>query len=218
MRELTKRSQELQDSILRNQALLGELSERIAQVLDGKVKMPEDQAYVFVPRVYRRPLFLPEIFMAAVDTDRFPFPRPEPGPYDPWIVKILDKERLAVSPVADPDPTPWKDLREQILADRVLFADLSDAIAETLEKHGIALDADETYAFEAVMGPKPLFSSQLSALPIPLPRPRRGLHPGMAAHAHVQQQVGVHFVTPWDKGIPAPEILVALERLRLDRG
>jgi hypothetical protein len=29
---------------------------------------------------------------------------------------------------------------------------------------------------------------------------------------------GVHFVTPWDKGIPAPEILVALERLRLDRG
>lgn len=217
MRELTKRSRALQDSILRNQALLGELSERIAQVLDGRVELPQDQAYVFVPRVYRRPLFLPEIFMAAVDTDRFPFPRPMPGPYDPWIVKILDKERLTLSQVAGPDPTPWKDLRAQILADRVLFADLSDAIAETLEKHGIALDADETYAFEAVMGAKPLFSSQLSATPLPLPKPRRGLHPGMAAHAQAQQ-VEVDFVTPWDKGIPAPEILVALERLRLDRG
>nr|MCU0296526.1 hypothetical protein [Candidatus Nanopelagicales bacterium] len=69
MKELTERSRELQDNILRNQALLRDLSERVAQVLKGQVELPEDTMYLFVPKVYRRPLFLPEVYMTAIDPD-----------------------------------------------------------------------------------------------------------------------------------------------------
>jgi hypothetical protein len=212
MKELIHRSRQLQDSIMGNKALLGELCERIAQVLDGRVELPDDQTYVFVPRVYRRPLFLPEIFVAAQPLGTGPIPRPEPGPYDPWIVKILDRERLDIATAAGPDPTPWKDLREQIMADQALLAELSDAIAGVLGNHGVALAADETYAFEAVTAAKPRFSSQLAATPMQILRPPRATSRSMALFERYEQ---LDFIPRWYEGVPAPELLAALETQRL---
>lgn len=212
MKELTERSRALQETILRSKALLAELTERVAGVLKGRVELPEDKVYVFVPKVYRRPIFLPEIFMAAVDrgviTDRIGLA----GPYDPWVIRVLDKQRIAFEVEKAAAATSALDLREQILADPALLAELSQAVAEVLQTHGVTLAADETYAFEAVTLRRPIFAGEVSSLPLPIPKPRRALDRRFAAYA---QQPEVDYIPRWFEGIPAPEMLAVLEQIRL---
>ena len=174
MRELTERSLELRDTILRNRALLKDLTDRVAEVLAGKVELPEGTTYVFVPRVYRRPIFLPEIYVAATEQgvirDRFGLA----GPYDPWIVEILNQDRLELARKTDPTPQPIKELRAQILGNPELLKGLSTAIAEVLDHHGVVLGAEETYGFDAVSVEQPVFAGQVSATPLPSPGLRCG--------------------------------------------
>jgi hypothetical protein len=204
MKELVHRSQELQEQILRNKALLQALTETTAEVLKGRVEIPDDQVYVFIPRVYRRPLFVPEIFMSAASDLAYRYPRPEPGPLDPWLVKVLDAHRFDIAAQAPSREGVNVDLREQITRDAELLATLSDSIAGILDEHGISLQADETYGFEAVTLRRPIFKVQASALP-------RSLMHRHAAHA---QQWEAH-LPRWYQGIPAPEMLVAMEQMRL---
>lgn len=219
MKELTERSRELQDTILRNPSLLKDLSERVAELLKGKVELPEDSVYLFMPKVYRRPLFLPEVYMMAVDLDRLPHgpwpkPGPFPGPLDPWLVHLLEKARIKDAPIpvshaakqADPTPEPAGELHQQILANPTLFVTLSEGIAEVLARHGVSLGQDETYAFEAVTLRRPVFGGELATPVIPLPPPRATLAPWAATPIHLPR---------WYQGIPPVEMLVALERLRL---
>jgi hypothetical protein len=214
MKELKERSLALAETILRNPALLGELSARIHQVLKDKVDLPEDQVYCFVPRVYRRPLFLPEVFIAAAeDADIFD-PGVFPGPLDPWVVKVLDAQRLAGAEARRPQPDPWHALRDRILADRDLLGELSEAISQVLTAHGVTLNADETFAFEARTMPRPLFTSQISATPIPLPGPARMPH--IPRVLEVIRDSGT-WIPGWTGGVPPPDMLAVLERMRLDR-
>lgn len=207
MKELTERSQALQDTILHNPALLAELVKRVADVLRGKVQLPEGSTYLFTPKVFRRPSFLPEIFMQPATEATIPRPVPLPGPMDPWLVKILERQRLVSGEEAKPDPTPWKDLNAQILGSPALLGELSTAIAEVLERHAIKLAADETYAFEAVTLERPIFGGLAAEY-----QPSRIAATGLAAEAQATNRPPVW---RWWQGIPAPELLVALDQLRL---
>lgn len=206
MKELIERSRALRDTILRDPALLKDLSEAVASALAGKVELAADSVYVLAPKVYRRPIFRPEIYMTAIGRDllgRIPFP----GPLDPWVVHILEKDRIEVAAKrADPTPEPAAELREQILRNPPLFAELSEAIAAVLQRHGVALAPDETYGFEAVTLRRPIFSTEVATPTIPIPPP------ALAAWRAGDEPVPIR---RWFEGIPAVEMLAALERLRL---
>jgi hypothetical protein len=145
-----------------------------------------------------------------------PQPIPFPGPLDPWLVKILERHRLnggAAAQPARPDPTQWKGLNAQILANPALLGELSTAIAEVLERHGLKLAADETYAFEAVTLEQPVFGGLAAEY-------QPGRMPA-TARALAQDQVSalpteVRQYKRWWQGIPAPELLNALETARLN--
>lgn len=215
MQELTERSQALQDAILHNPALLADLVERIAKVLKGKIELPEGSTYLFTPRVYRRPSFLPEIYMQPAADLTIPQPIPFPGPLDPWLVKILERHRLnggELPQPAKPDPTPWQGLNAQILANPALLGALSTAIAEVLERHGQKLAADETYAFEAVTLEKPIFGGLAAEYqPGKVPATARAL----AQEKATAPETELRLYKRWWQGIPAPELLNALENARL---
>jgi len=212
MKELKERSRALAETVLRDPALLKELSERIHQVLKEKVDLPEDQVYCFVPRVYRRPLFLPEVFIAAAEQADIFDPGVFPGPMDPWIVKVLDAQRLSPGEATGPTPEPARALRDQIISDQALLGELSQAISEVLAAHGVSLNDDETFAFEARTLRQPLFTSQMSSLPLPIPGPS-------ALRVRRMSDYGRHqtaYLPPWFEGVPPPEMLAVLERMRLE--
>lgn len=66
MRGKIENSIELRDRILSDEKLLRDLSERIAEILKGKVEIREDETYTFVALVYKKPVFAPEIFVGPV--------------------------------------------------------------------------------------------------------------------------------------------------------
>jgi hypothetical protein len=169
--------------------------------------------YCFVPRVYRRPLFLPEVFVAAAEEAHVIDPGVFPGPLDPWVVTILDAQRLAGGEAMKPQPVPWHVLRDQILADQALLGELSQAISKVLAAHGVTLNADETFAFEARTLRRPLFASQVSSLPLPIPGPGTPRVPRTVDIGRYQTA----FLPPWFEGVPPPEMLALLERTRLQK-
>jgi hypothetical protein len=85
---IPKRSEELRQTILGSPALLKALSEKVADVLGDSVALPENTTYVFVPRVYSRPTFWPEVYATASVRERIPFGGA--GPLDPEIAKVMD--------------------------------------------------------------------------------------------------------------------------------
>jgi len=133
---------------------LRDLSETISGILKGKVKLEEDETYAFVPLVYKKPTFSPEIFTSAVPIEKIPFGGA--GPLDPDILVVLEKFRLR-----NDDPVPIRSLRKQILGNRALLKELSEGIFRVLTEHGVAFETDETYAFMPVVFKKPVFDHEL---------------------------------------------------------
>lgn len=222
MKILQKRSKELQQSIVRNQDLLKDLSHIIDKMMSGRIELPDDKTYVFVPRVYSRPVFWPEIYTAASIRERIPFGGA--GPLDPQLAVLLDKDRISTARILDPTPEPAKtDLRTQILNDPKLFLQLSEALTEVLSKHDVSFEANETFAFIPVVVDKPMFKGQLAAgTPMPIPPSVQAMI--MAERRlweiHLTEELEFDFEIEFDPGviidgIPAPEILVALEQVRI---
>ena len=154
MEEKVERSEELRDIIIKDEKLLRDLSETISGILKGKVKLEEDETYAFVPLVYKKPTFSPEIFTSAVPIEKIPFGGA--GPLDPDILVVLEKFRLR-----NDDPVPIRSLRKQILGNRALLKELSEGIFRVLTEHGVAFETDETYAFMPVVFKKPVFDHEL---------------------------------------------------------
>ena len=100
MKMIPKRSEELRQSILGSPALLKALSEKVADVLGDSVALPENTTYVFVPRVYSRPTFWPEVYATASVRERIPFGGA--GPLDPEIAKVMDQERITYQSKEEP--------------------------------------------------------------------------------------------------------------------
>ena len=180
MQEKIERSEELRDRIIKDEKLLRDLSETISGILKGNVKLEEDETYAFVPLVYKKPVFMPEIFTSE---DAIGQKIPSfgiAGPYDPDILGVLEKYRIW-----DDDPVPIiKSLRKQILGNKVLLKELSEGISKVLTEHGVAFENDETYAFLPVVFKKPVFGHELftsSHVFEPDPDPWR--HSGIRAFA-----------------------------------
>ena len=154
MEEKIERSEELRDRIIKDEKLLRDLSETISGILKGKVKLEEDETFAFVPLVYKKPIFAPEIFTSEDAIEKIPS-FGIAGPYDPDILVVLERYRIR-----DDDPVPIKSLREQILGNRALLKELSEGISKVLMQHGVAFETDETYAFLPVVFRKPVFSPE----------------------------------------------------------
>ena len=217
MKMIPKRSEELRQSILGSPALLKALSEKVADVLGDSVALPENTTYVFVPRVYSRPTFWPEVYATASVRERIPFGGA--GPLDPEIAKVMDQERITYQSKEEPDPEPWRSrLRKEILRSPQLFMQLSQVMAKVLAEHGITFARDETFAFVPVLVKKPVFAGELATPTIPLPPPR--LAAMFSVHSWWERHHAEEFEWEFDPGviidgIPAPEILLALEKQRI---
>jgi hypothetical protein len=220
-----KRSEELQQTIMSSPALMRELSEKVAELLGDHIALAEGTSYVFVPRVYTRPVFWPEVYTAASVVERIPYG--VAGPLDPLIAKRLNKMRFSYKAVTDPTPEPAGPtpqpsaalLRKAIMNKPELFMQLSESIAEVLTQHGVTFAKDETFAFIPVVVNRPLFNGQLAATtPIPVP-PTKPAHLVALGNAMVEiEDDGFDFGTIPGviiNGIPAPEILLALEKQRI---
>ena len=155
MEEKIERSEELRDRIIKDEKLLRDLSETISGILKGNVKLEEDETFAFVPLVYKKPIFAPEIFTSESPIEKIPS-FGIAGPYDPDILGLLEKFRIRAD-----DPVPIKSLREQILGNRALLKELSEGISKVLMQHGVAFETDETYAFMPVVFKKPVFGHEL---------------------------------------------------------
>jgi len=221
MKEKIEDSEELRDRIIRDEKLLRDLSEKIAEILKGKVEIGEDEAYTFVPFVYEKPVFAPEIFTGPVrrvgKTERLSWwwiglPAPE-------ILQHLEKYR-----VTELTPEPGMPLGEQIIGNKELLRELSVGVSSVLKAHGVAISDDVMYVFSPIVYKKPTFAHEMfmSVSPSkfapmvfadPTPEPARWLW----ASAVYTPVIPLPPPTPID-GIPAPELLYALEKLEFRIG
>lgn len=157
MKEKIERSEELRNSIIKNEKLLRDLSDTISRILKGKVKLKDDETFAFIPLVYNKPVFMPEIFTSEDRIAKIPS-FGIAGPLDPDILDILEKFRVKYD-----EPVPVISLREQILSNKALLNELSISISEVLKEHGVTFERDETYAFMPVVFKKPIFGPELFA-------------------------------------------------------
>lgn len=216
MREKIETSKELRDRIVRDEILQRDLSEKVAEILKGRVKIGEDAAYTFVPIVYEKPVFAPEMLAGPANVAasrmyttglkyqyRWPWWIGLPAPE---FLHILEKLRLRET---DPTPELSTPLGEQIVRNRDLLRDLAEGVSEVLNEHGVVVSEDVMYVFSPMVYKKPIFAHELFM----------GVHasefaPEMLAatkHLAVESAPIWPIVGPID-GIPAPEIFYALEK------
>lgn len=223
MKEKIENSEELRDRIVRDAKLLSDLSEKISEILHGKVEIGEDEAYTFVPFVFKKPVFAPEVLLGPNmrENDRLPWwgwvgiPVPE-------LLEALEQYR-----VNEFTPKPGMPLAKQIIGNRELFHELSECVSSILNEHGVVISEDVMYVFSPIVYKKPIFApemlmsvvpqfltfmpgDQIKATPISIPRPAKWL---LASEVY-SPQIPLPPPTPID-GIPAPELLYALDRFRL---
>ncbi len=229
MKEKIEDSRELRDRILRDKELLRDLSEKIGEILKGKVEIGEDEAYTFVPFVYEKPVFAPEIFAGPVRrVGKTVLPSwwwiglPAPD-----FLRHLEKYR-----VTELTPELAMPLGEQIIRNKELLGELSEVVSNVLKEHGVVISEDVTYMFSPVVYKKPTFAHEMfmrvspskfeamvSAGPTPEPSSPAVVvdptpEPAIIAARHTaSESVSWRTITPID-GIPAPELLYALDKLR----
>jgi hypothetical protein len=223
MKEKIENSEELRDRIVRDEKLLSDLSEKISELLHGKVEIGEDEAYTFVPFVFKKPVFAPEVLLgpSMLDNDHLwwwwvGLPVPE-------LLEALEQYR-----VNEFTPKPGMPLAKQIIGNRELFHELSECVSSVLNEHGVVISEDVMYVFSPIVYKKPIFApemlmsvtpsqfvtimsgDQIKATPISIPGPAKWV---LASEVY-SPVIPLPPPTPID-GIPAPELLYALDRFRL---
>jgi hypothetical protein len=221
MEEKIERSEELRDRIIKDEKLLRDLSETISGILKGKVKLEDDETFAFVPLVYNRPVFMPEIFISEDAIEKIPS-FGIAGPLDPDILGVLEKFR-----VRDDDPVPITTLREQILSNKMLLKELSVGISKVLRAHGVAFENDETYAFLPIVFNKPVFMPEpwkttrihafVDGSPVMLgPQPEPPDHPTILARVSIIALIEKYGILPQPfPGPMDPWLLNVLEKYRI---
>ncbi len=227
MREKIENSKEFRDRILKDEKLLNNLSEKISDILEGKVEIGEDESYTFVPLVYEKPVFVPELFAGPVVGI---LPHEHIGPLQgiivPWrwwwqgipspeILHYLEKYR-----VTEQIPRRAMSLGEQILNNKELLGELSEGISGVLKEHGVAISEDAVYMFSPIVYKKPTFAHEMfmdvglsafSPAVLADPTPEPSIEAMAELRASEPHLIIKRIVGPID-GIPAPELLHALER------
>ncbi|MDY6930921.1 MAG: hypothetical protein SVJ22_03265 [Halobacteriota archaeon] len=228
MKEKIENSEELRDRILSDKKLLSHLSDKISEVLKGKVKIGEDESYTFVPVVQKKPVFAPEIFGRPYnDRERIIYRPPWWWPWigipAPDVLIYMEKHRIKDEMIKDTDKKP---LKEQILRNKELLGELSETVAGVLKEHGVVISEEVSYVFSPVVYKTPTFAhemfmdvsclnhemtmaSKVIAYEGPTPQPSI-----LSAREIISEDLAKRIVMPID-GIPAPELLYALDKLRL---
>lgn len=227
MREKIETSKELRDRIVRDERLQRDLSEKVAEILKGRVKIGKEETYTFVPLVYEKPVFAPEILAgpANVAASRMYATGLKYRYIWPWwiglpapeFLRILEKLRLWET---DPTPQPAIPLGGQIVRNRDLLRDLAEGVSDVLNAHGVVISEDVMYVFSPMVYRKPIFAHELfmgvhaaefapEMLAGPTPEPSAEAATKLMA---VESASMWHIIGPID-GIPAPEIFYALEKL-----
>ncbi|ODS39357.1 MAG: hypothetical protein A7316_05830 [Candidatus Altiarchaeales archaeon WOR_SM1_86-2] len=159
---------------------------------------------------------------------------PQCGPLDRFTLDVLEKFRI--SEVAGPDPTPWHPseiLIKQIVGNKELLGELSESIFGILEENGIKFEKNEGCVFTPCVFETPIFAQKVAAAE--RSEQIRGFGPQVYADPHpdpwltagikLRPLPGIIFgpwgPTPgiiidrwWWIGIPAPEMLHALDVMR----
>lgn len=163
---------------------------------------------------------------------------PECGIVDPTTLRILEKYRIAdivfddPIPVADdPLPPPGERFMKQIVGNKALLTELSDSMFKILGESGIKFEQGEGCVFTPMLFEKPVyaqkvplpkgemlsgFGPQILADPTPQPASvRLRPLPGIIEVPRIGPTPGVVIDRLWWWiGIPAPEMLRALEVMR----
>ena len=161
---------------------------------------------------------------------------PQCGPLDPFTLKILEKYRMTDEVFSDSNPLPpygtSEHLITRIVSSKKLLSELSEIIFNTLKEHGITFKENEGCVFTPVVFETPVFAQivgtarrlsdikgfgpQVYASPQSnkwgaiKPRP----FPGIIINPWGGRTPGVIIPPWWWIGIPAPEMLHALDVMR----
>ena len=170
-----------------------------------------------------------------LDSDRFRACLPQCGPMDPISLKILEK--LRIRDLVEDDPVPVREsgqLMRRITGNTKLLAALSKGLFAELEAAGITFGRQEGCVFTPIVFEAPVyaqkigavsefarmegFGPQIYAAADPTPEPAAAMRikpfPGIIEVRDQFLVPGVIFRRWWWIGIPAPELLVALDRIR----
>jgi hypothetical protein len=171
----------------------------------------------------------------AIDMSGYTIPFPQCGPMDPFSLKILEKIRIRKQLSDDPIPIRTSDqLMRRIVGNRKLMRALSEGIFEILQGNGIRFNRREGCVFTPVIFQAPIyaqkvgqaakfaeirgFGPQLYASADPTPEPAAAAMKPFPGIIEMQQGrtlfPGVIIDRWWWIGIPAPELLEALQIMR----
>lgn len=172
---------------------------------------------------------------AAIDMSKYRACIPQCGPMDPFSLKILERLRIRTKVSDDPIPIKSSDqLMRKIVGNRQLMRTLSEGIFKILQESGIKFNKHEGCVFTPVVFQAPVyaqkvgeaakfseipgFGPQLYAGADPTPEPAvTALKPFPGIIEMQRGQIllpGVIIDRWWWIGIPAPELLEALQRIR----
>lgn len=171
---------------------------------------------------------------AAIDMSKYTACLPQCGPMDPISLKIL--ERLRIGKIVDDDPVPITtsdQLMRRIVGNKKLMRTLSKSLFEVLQEADFQFSRREGCVFTPVVFQSPVyaqkvgsvekisemqgFGPQLYAYADPTPQPaavRIKPFPGIIELRDQTLIPGVIIDRWWWIGIPAPELLRALDIMR----
>jgi hypothetical protein len=171
----------------------------------------------------------------AIDMSKYRACLPQCGPMDPVSLKILEKIRIRKMVSDDPIPLRTSDqLMRRIVGNRNLLRTLSEGIFEILQDYGIKFNKREGCVFTPVVFPAPIyaqkvgtagkfseimgFGPQIYTGTNPTPEPATVAFKPFPGIIEMQRGrtllPGVIIDRWWWIGIPAPELLEALQIMR----
>ncbi len=161
---------------------------------------------------------------------------PECGIVSPKILELFEK--LRIKEIKNDSPVNISDsiaLIDNIVGNRLLLNELSETIFVLLSKHNIVLSENEGCVFTPFVFETPVYAQKIrksvtddnlrgrgfgpQVLENPNPQPALSLKPfpGIIEHADEFLIPTVILKKWWWVGIPAPEMLIALEKIRTEQ-
>lgn len=196
------------------------------------VKSREAMVITIIEDLYKKHLTVED---SIIDVMRITLCIPECGGMDPYTLRVLEKFRISEKKLVADDPVPIKgskDLMRRIVGNKELLGELSETIFGVLEEHGIKFRENEGCVFTPCVFETPIFAQkvgvaerseqirgfgpQIYADPTPEPAARVKIKPfpGIIDTPWRQPTVGIIWSPWWWIGIPAPEMLLALDVMR----
>ncbi len=242
MEWLVEETEKLKGIIAKDEKLMRVLSEKIDNLLkEYGVKLKDNETFVFVPRVFRAVRKeMDEIQVKAIESMLELIERsgieekivkirclPECGIPDPNHLRILESLRIKDEEIREGD------IAKQIVSNKKLMMELSNAIFGALEERGIRFRGSTGCVFVPYVFEKPVFAQRIRLKGSTFSPEILTFAPEIIESKSMDRRIvlkplpGIIVNPPWGEipgviippriplvGIPAPEFLLALDRLR----